>query len=150
MDHGRAPVRVVVDTNVIVYYLLGTEPFVEEVKAFWATVTEPIAPTSWEAEVANVLWMSVRAKIVTPADAVTRLDYALALGVHSMPVTSLWKGALARSVQRTVAVYDTLFVELADREGVPMATFDTPVLKAFPTIAKRPQEISPKPRRTSK
>ena len=73
-----------------------------------------------------------------------------ALGVHSMPVTSLWKGALARSVQKTVAVYDTLFVELADREGISMATFDTPVLKAFPTIAKNPHEISPRTPRTSK
>ena len=36
--------HVVVDTNVIVYYLLGTEAFVDEVKAFWAAVTEPIAP----------------------------------------------------------------------------------------------------------
>jgi predicted nucleic acid-binding protein len=143
-------VRVVVDTNVIVYYLLGTEPFVDEVKAFWAMVTEPIAPASWEAEVANVLWMSVRAKIVTPAEAVTRLDYAMALGVQSMPVPSLWKGALARAVQKTVAVYDTLFVELAEREGIPMATFDTPVLKAFPAIAKKPHEISPRPSQTSK
>lgn len=138
--------RVVVDSNVIVYYLLGTEPFVEEVKTFWATVTEPLAPASWEAEVANVLWMSARAKIVTAPEAITKLDYAMALGIHSMPVMSLWKGALARSIQKTVAVYDTLFVELAEREGVKLATFDAPVLKAFPLIAKKPHEISPKPR----
>jgi predicted nucleic acid-binding protein len=137
-------VRVVVDTNVIVYYLLGTEQFVEEVKAFWAAVTEPIAPASWEAEVANVLWMSVRAKIVNQAEALSKLDYAVALGIQSMPVPSLWKGALARSIQKTVAVYDTLFVELADREGVPVATFDGPVLKAFPGIARRPHELLPK------
>jgi len=143
-------VRVVVDTNVIAYYLLGTEPFVAEATAFWAAVTEPIAPASWEAEVANVLWMSARAKIVTPSAAVAKLDHAMALGVHSMPVVSLWKGALARSIQKTVAVYDTLFVELAEREGLSMATFDTPVLKAFPAIAKRPQEITPKKPRSSK
>lgn len=150
MDHGRSPVRVVVDTNVIAYYLLGTEPFVEEVRAFWGTVTEPIAPASWEAEVANVLWMSVRAKIVTPAEAVMRLDYAMGLGVQSVPVTSLWKGALARAAQKTVAVYDTLFVELAEREGILMATFDTPVLKAFPTIAKKPHELMPRQSQVSK
>jgi predicted nucleic acid-binding protein len=143
-------VRVVVDTNVIVYYLLGTEPFVDEVKAFWKTVTEPIAPASWEAEVANVLWMSVRAKIVTLAEAVTRLDYAIALGIEAVPVTSLWKGALAKSAQKTVAVYDTLFVELAEREAIPMATFDTPVLKAFPAIAKKPHEIAAKKPRAAK
>jgi predicted nucleic acid-binding protein len=143
-------VRVVVDTNVVVYYLLGTEPFAEEVKTFWAAVTEPLAPASWEAEVANVLWMSVRAKIVTPMEAVSRLDYVMGLGIQSVPVTSVWKGALARSIHKTVAVYDTLFVELADREGLPLATFDAPVLKAFPGTAKRPHDLLPKKPRPSK
>lgn len=136
--------RVVVDTNVVVYYLLGTEPFVEEVRDFWSAVTEPIAPASWEAEVANVLWMSSRASILSQAEALTKLEYALALGIQSTPVTSLWKGALTRSIQKTVAVYDTLFVELADREGIPMATFDGPVLRAFPGIARRPQDLVPR------
>lgn len=36
------------------------------------------------------------------------------------------------------AAYDTLFVELADREWLPRATFDKKVLTAFPEIAKRP------------
>ena len=136
--------RAVVDTNVIAYYLLGTEPFVDEVRAFWSAVTEPIAPASWEAEVANVLWMSVRTNIVKNTEALTRLEYAVALGIQSMPVTSLWKGALVRSIQKTIAVYDTLFVELAERESVPMATFDAAVLKAFPGIARRPHDLLPR------
>jgi predicted nucleic acid-binding protein len=37
---------VVVDTNVIAYWLLGIEPFADEVKEFWSAVTEPIAPSS--------------------------------------------------------------------------------------------------------
>jgi predicted nucleic acid-binding protein len=37
-----------------------------------------------------------------------------------------------------VAVYDTLFVELAVREHLPLATFDAALLKAFPNIAVRP------------
>ena len=134
--------RVVVDTNVIAYYLLGTAAFVDEVKTFWSVVTAPIAPSSWEAEVANVLCMSTRAGIVSQSDALLKLDYAAALGVQSVAVSGLWKGALTRSVQKTVAVYDTLFVELAEREGVSMATFDAAVLKAFPGIARRPGELS--------
>ena len=95
--------RVVVDTNVIAYYLLGTEPFVDEVKQLWSLVSEPIAPSSWEAELANLLWMSVRAKVLTVGDALTRLDYALGLGIESVAVTGLWRGALARSVQKMSA-----------------------------------------------
>ena len=36
--------RAVVDTNVVAYFLLGTEPFVDEVRQFWHAVREPIAP----------------------------------------------------------------------------------------------------------
>ena len=36
--------KAVVDTNVVAYYLLGTEPFVEEVRQFWRTVEERVCP----------------------------------------------------------------------------------------------------------
>ena len=47
--------RVVVDTNVLAYYLLKTEPFVDELRGFWRRVEAAHAPASWEAELANVL-----------------------------------------------------------------------------------------------
>jgi len=40
-----------------------------------------------------------------------------------------------------VAVYDTLFVELAALERIPLATFDRKLLVAFPAIAKRPGDL---------
>jgi predicted nucleic acid-binding protein len=40
-----------------------------------------------------------------------------------------------------VAVYDTLFIELADRERLTLATFDRKLIQAFPALAKRPREI---------
>jgi len=40
-----------------------------------------------------------------------------------------------------LAVYDTLFIELAEQEGTFLATFDEKVLKAYPAIAKRPGEL---------
>ena len=45
------------------------------------------------------------------------------------------------SVESGVAVYDTLFVELAGRERLPLATFDRRILSAFPGIAKRPGDL---------
>ncbi len=59
----------------------------------------------------------------------------------SMNNRTLWHGALARSMSAGVAVYDTLFVELAEREGVAMATFDDKVLKAYTKIARRPRDL---------
>jgi predicted nucleic acid-binding protein len=131
-------VRTVVDTNVVAYLLLGPEPFEAEADEFWGMVDEPIAPVLWEAEFANVVWLAVRAGFLRPEEGLQRLEAASRLGIHSVPTQTLWLGALDRSVTSGVAVYDTLFVELADREGIALATFDKRVLTAFPDIAKRP------------
>jgi len=134
-------VKAVVDTNVVAYFLLGTPKFVTEAREFWNQADELLAPAVWEAEIANVIWMASRANVVTVQDATAKLALAGRLGILSINVRTLWHGALARSVSSGVAVYDTLFVELAEREGVAMATFDNKVLKAYPEIAKRPRDL---------
>jgi predicted nucleic acid-binding protein len=134
--------KAVVDTNVVAYFLLGTEEFVEEARRFWRSVKEPIAPTLWEAELANVVWMAVRAKVLPAEEAPKRLTLAAALGIESVSTKSLWHGALTRAVSSGVAVYDTLFVELASREHVLLATFDEKILKSFPDFARRPKALT--------
>jgi predicted nucleic acid-binding protein len=133
--------RAVVDTNVIAYYLLGTREFSAEVRRFWERVREPLAPALWEAELANVVWMSIRVGALHDIDGPAKLHLARRLGIHTVTTRSLWHGALLRAVQSEVAVCDTLFVELADREGVPLVTFDQRLLKSWPAIAHRPSEL---------
>lgn len=133
--------RTVVDTNVVAYLLLRTEPFVKEVLRFWRIVDDPIAPSLWEAELANVVWMAVRAGIIGPDEGLARLRFASMLKIRSIPTRTLWLGALDRSIQSGVAVYDTLFIELAEREHIALATFDTRVLTVFPSVAKRPSDL---------
>jgi predicted nucleic acid-binding protein len=134
-------VKAVVDTNVIAYFLLGTEGFRDECERFWREVEAPVAPASWEAELTNVLWMATRKHIVDLPEALHRLELAKGLGIRSVAVSSLWGGALARAHASGIAAYDALFVELADREGVPLATFDEPVMRAFPRLAMRPRRM---------
>jgi len=135
--------KAVVDTNVLAYFLLGTRPFVEEASRFWHVLDGALAPALWEAELANVIWMAVRADIIQAEDGRKRLSLAAKMGIQSIPSRTLWHGALERAVQSGVAVYDTLFVELAKRENLPLATFDTKVLAAFPDIAVRPKVLAP-------
>ncbi len=130
--------KAVVDTNVLAYVLLGTEQYVDEARTFLAWLVEAQAPALWEAELANVLWMATRHKLLTIEEAINRLSLADGLGIHSVPNRMLWQGALVRAQRSGIAVYDTLFVELADRQDLPLATFDTALLKAFPEIATRP------------
>ena len=133
---------VVVDTNVIAYFLLGTEPYADECAAFWKSVGDVWAPASWQAEVVNVLWMAVRQNIITPDESARRLRMAARLGIHSIPVRHLWRGALMRSIDSAISSYDSLFVELAHRKKLKLATFDRQLLRVFPAVAKRPSDLN--------
>lgn len=135
--------KAVVDTNVVAYFVLGTARFADEARAFITVLDEAWAPAVWEAELANALWMAARHKILTIEEAAGRLRLADRLGVHAVPNRTLWQAALIRAHQSRIAVYDTLFVELAVRERLPLATFDAALLKAFPDVAVRPGDIRP-------
>ena len=111
--------KAVVDTNVIAYFLLGTQPFAAEARQFLAAVTRPTAPALWEAEIANVMWMATRSNVVHPDEGAARLRLAMRLGIESVPLHSLLQGAFLRAVTSGVAVYDALFVELAVRDACP-------------------------------
>jgi predicted nucleic acid-binding protein len=138
------PLRVIVDTNVIAYYLLATEPFVEEVRGFWHRPLDLAAPALWEAEVSNVLWMAARTGVIDKRMALRRLGMAAQLGIRSVPTRRLWRGALVRAMNSTIAAYDTLFVELAVRERRPLVTFDAKLLTRFPDVALRPHALAAK------
>lgn len=128
----------VVDTNVIAYYMLGTEPFVEEASGFWRAVGNVYAPSLWAAEFANVVWMAIRAGVLRAEEGHHRLQLAARLGIRSVPIRAVWQGALGRATDADLPVYDTLFVELAGRRRLPLVTFDKKVLNAFPNLACRP------------
>lgn len=132
----------VVDTNVVAYYLLGTERFASETHDFWRAVEQPLAPAHWQAELASVLWMAIRAGALPTDEGHRRLDFASRLRIRARPIGSLWQAALTLSLNSGVSPYDTLFVALAQSQDVPLATFDKQVLKAFPGVARRPKDIT--------
>lgn len=130
----------VVDTDVLAYTLLGTQPFVDEVRRFWRSGAEVCAPDSWRVELANVLWMAVRAGVIDRAGAQRRFRRGESLVALTVGVRALRAPALALAISRGHPVYDTLFVALALREGVPLVTFDRRLLERFPGVAVRPHE----------
>ena len=130
--------RFLVDTNVVAYYLLGTEPFATECRDFWRRTQDVFAPALWHAEIISVLWMAVRKKVITPDESAFRLRLAAGLNIHTIPVRQLWRGALLRSIGSDLSTYATLFVELAVRKGLRLATFDGRVIRAFSSVAARP------------
>ncbi len=136
--------RAVVDTNVVAYYLLGTAPFAREAQHFWKAVERPLAPAHWQAELANVVWMAVRAGVLSAEEGHRRLDFASRLRIESVAIGSFWQAALTLSLQSEVSAYDTLFVALAQRRRLRLVTFDKQLLKLFPTVAQHPGAIAAK------
>jgi predicted nucleic acid-binding protein len=133
----------VVDTNVVAYYLLGTEPFLDEVSRFWHEVEESWAPAHWEVELANAIWMAVRSGALPREEGHQKLDMAARLGIQPVSIRSLWQPALTRALESGASVYDTVFVELAAQRDLKLATFDAELLKKFPEIAQRPGSLVP-------
>lgn len=135
---------IVVDTNVVAYLLLGTRGFADEARQALGEEADLLAPAHWEAELANVVWMAVRSGVIPPEEGPVRFSLARRLGIETVPTSTLCQGALLRSLASGIAVYDTLFVELAARRSCRLATFDKAVLKAFPDIAIRPRDLPPR------
>lgn len=134
----------VVDTNVVAYYLLATEPFVDEARQFWRVVSQPLAPAIWAAELANAIWVAIRTDVLAADEGHRRLELAGRLRIRSVSIRTLWQPALARAIATDVAVYDSLFVELAARRRLPLVTFDARLLRAFPQVACRPSALRSK------
>jgi predicted nucleic acid-binding protein len=134
-------VKAVVDTNVVAYLLLGSEPYVAEARDALVAVTNPLAPAHWEAELTNVIWMAVRSGVLPSEEALIRLSLARRLGIESVAIRALCQSALLRSTSSGLAVYDTLFIELAVRARCPLMTFDKALLRTFPDIAIRPRQV---------
>ena len=96
-----------------------------------------VAPAVWEAELANVVSMAFRQGVM-PLEEGGKRRAAAALHIRSVSSQALWHGALVHGVHAGIAAYDALFVELAVREALPLATFDRGILDAFPDVACRP------------
>ncbi len=131
----------VVDTNVVAYFLLGTEALADEARAGLEQASTLMAPAHWEAELTNVVWLAVKGGVLSEAEGPVRLGLARRLGIEAIGTSTLCQGALLRSLASGVSVYDTLFVELAARTRCPLLTFDKAVLRAFPDVARRPRDL---------
>lgn len=131
----------VVDTNVIVYHLLGDEQQSADAGRILDGRYDLIAPASWRAELLSALWQSQRRKLCTLDDALNLLEAAAGLVAWSVSLEGLWRKALAVAAASDCSPYDTLFVVLADREGCPLASFDAGLRRRFPAIVRRPSEL---------
>jgi predicted nucleic acid-binding protein len=99
------------------------------------------APALWEAELVNTLWVALRLGSVDADQGIEKLELARGLGITTVPVHDLWQGAFVLAAAHDHPAYDTMYVELAQRLDVPLATFDERLLEKFPGITARPGDL---------
>jgi predicted nucleic acid-binding protein len=90
---------------------------------------EALVPSLWWFEVRNILVVNERRKRLTEADTANFLKQISHLAIKTDQV--LDEAAVLRlSRVRQLTVYDASYLELAQREGVPLATLDAHLARA--------------------
>lgn len=121
----------VVDAPVTAAWFLPDEatPFTET--ALHATATSDVwVPALWPLEIGNLLLSEQRRKRITDAKRreLVAAAAALRLRVDREPVSMVALDALA--ARHRLTAYDSAFLELSLRRGLPMATLDSALLAA--------------------
>jgi len=129
--------RFVVDNSVVMTWCFQDEvsPYAE---AVLDSLTEAVAvvPAIWPLEVINVLLVAERKRRLRVADSVRFITLLAQLPImidRSWP-ERLMKDLLAFGRSHNLSSYDTAYLELAVRQGIPIATLDQKLLEAAKQI----------------
>ncbi len=128
----------VFDTMVLVYALLGVEPFRDDAIGALQKPADIVVPDSFFAEFANVLWQWVKNRDVAVDHATALLHDGEALVTEIVSAPQLTAQALQLAMEWNVAVYDTLFVSLAIQRNSKLISFDGELLQKFPDLVISP------------
>lgn len=93
---------------------------------------EAIVPAHWPVEVANALLIAVRRRRISRQDATQFIEdiEVLPIRVDSTTKYVLRTRIFPLAEQYNLTIYDSAYLELAMREGLPLATLDDELRKA--------------------
>ena len=131
---------IVVDTNLLVYFYLRSEPSGLADKAF---LKDPdwIAPLLWRSEFLNVLTACLRKGIVNlevAAGIMGEAEHLMEAGEYSVGSLDVLKLA----TQSRCSAYDCEFVALARELNASLVTTDKQILSDFPETAVSLEEFT--------
>jgi predicted nucleic acid-binding protein len=129
--------RFVIDNSVVMTWC-----FIDEANqyadAVLAGLTEATAvvPANWPLEVVNVLLVAERRKRLHESDSVRFLSLLSQLPIQVEPVwpTQSMKDLLALGRANDLSSYDASYLDLAMRQGLPIATLDQKLIEAATRI----------------
>lgn len=119
--------RYVVDTSVVVQNLI-TDVCTPAVELLFTQagdgVIELWVPDFCLIECANVLWKAARFRGLPPEQAAQLLFDLVSFPLYITPVAELLPRALALGLAHDLAVYDCIFIAMAERLTCPLITVD--------------------------
>ena len=122
----------IVDASIVVQLLI-TEPHTAETKALFKGIENGdllYVPEFALIECTNVLWKYVRFHSLAQADAEKQIEILSSLDIVLIPVTPLLPRALKIGVAHKLAIYDSVYIALAEQLGHPLITDDTKQARA--------------------
>lgn len=125
--------KYVLDASVAVSWVLPEPNSPRAVRLrneFSTGLHELLAPDIFPGEVANALTRAERKKIIPPPQSTKRFIQAMRFAPALHPYIPLLSKALSISSSMRVAVYDCLYVALADQVGCELVTSDDKLVNA--------------------
>ncbi len=132
-----APDRFVLDGSVTLAWLFHDEKdaYADAVLAKLPHVVM-LVPRLWHLEVANVLVVGERRGRCSQADTTNWLSFlaGLPVSVDVLTEAKAWSDTINLSRQQGTSAYDAAYLELALREGVPIASLDVKLKAAAKSV----------------
>ena len=126
--------NLVLDASVTVAWCFQDEAtaYTESILDLVTSGSEAVVPSLWPYEVANVLALAERRRRATWASIRSFLDrlYSLPVRVDEGGMTTAFEQVLSTARERRLSAHDAAYLELAVREGVPLATLDGELRRA--------------------
>jgi predicted nucleic acid-binding protein len=130
----------VVDTSVTLSWALEDEASPETDRLLEALLQDTMhVPSLWALEVCNALVMAQRRGRLSPADYLRFLDIVdgLPIAIDETSVIRALTTVLEIATSQRLTAYDTAYLELAFRLGVPLATKDQRLVEAARQLGLR-------------
>jgi predicted nucleic acid-binding protein len=125
---------VVLDASVALAWALPNEPRVDDARAIFRQVARQGAsvPALWRVEVGNGLLIAERRGRIRPerTERICRTFLALPIALDVETNTRAWNASMALARKHSLTLYDALYLELAGRLGLPLASFDAALTRA--------------------
>jgi predicted nucleic acid-binding protein len=122
----------VLDNSVVMAWALGEDHAGADAVMDLLVDAEAVVPSVWPLEFANVLLVAERRRRISEAQAAQIQALVLALPISIVPEAParVLSTVLALAREHGLSVYDGTYLDLAMREGVPLATLDRRLAEA--------------------